>query len=78
MADRPQHLELINRPHKDEIPFCKWKEQVAEYLKISVGRVNNMLSEKKLKYPPVRRVNKRVIFVKLYDQQNTNKANTSP
>jgi hypothetical protein len=48
-----------------EIPMKRWRLEMAEKLGISGGNLNHLIYRGKIKLPQVRRVNSRVIFVKV-------------
>ena len=54
-----------NRPGVGEIPLKQWIALQAELRGRSTGAIENMLSRGQIPYPEVRRVNSRVVFVKI-------------
>lgn len=65
-TDMPFHTCVASMKNSAlEIPFKQWRIEEAQRLGISVSTLNMRLSRGTVPYPPVRRVNKRIVFVKV-------------
>lgn len=59
-----QHRQLV-QPLPGEIPLKQWVAEQALKLDLTSGAIWQRLARKKIPLPPLRRVNQRVVFVRM-------------